>query len=61
MRKRYVRFDDLFTVTCKKCGSTNVDLWTEDCSECGNSVTASCSKCGSHYAYHEFKKIEEDE
>lgn len=54
---RFLRLEDLFTVTCNRCGSTDVDLWAEECGECGTNITATCNKCNLKYNYHNFKQI----
>ena len=55
---RFLNLEDFFTITCKKCGSTEVDLWTDDCPECGTTITATCKKCNSRYHYHDFIQVE---
>ena len=52
--KRYQKLTDLFTVTCKKCGSTDVDLFGDNCEQCGLSVIAECNKCKSRFDGHDF-------
>lgn len=51
---------DLFTITCKRCKSKDVDLSITDCPECGITINAECNSCGQKYDYHNFKKIEVD-
>jgi hypothetical protein len=52
--KRYQKWNDLFTVTCRKCGNTDVDLCADFCEGCGSSVKVTCNKCGIVYDYHDF-------
>jgi len=59
--ERYQGLTDLFTVTCKQCGSTDVDLYGDSCSEWGNFVNATCNNCESKYDYYEFKTGEFNE
>ena len=56
-RMRYQRLDDLFTVTCRNCGSTDVDLTAEDCDQCGLSVNAECNSCGASFNGHGFVRV----
>lgn len=56
---RFVTFHELFKVECKKCGSNDVDIYPQDCSECGMTIEAICNKCKSGFNYHDFKTIEE--
>jgi ribosomal protein L37E len=58
MPKRFQQLEDLFTITCKKCGSTDVDLSINECQECGNNIEARCRNCKQEYKYHDFKEIE---
>lgn len=55
--KRFLRLEDLFTITCNKCGSKDVDIHAEECHECGTTLSAECNKCNSKYDYHDFKQI----
>ena len=61
MKKRFKLFSDAFAITCKKCGSQDIDV--NDiivCSECGIFYfDAKCKKCGNKYDYT--KKLEEIE
>jgi len=57
--KRFLKLTDLFTITCKKCNSNNIDLIPSSCDECGDIISAICNSCGSKYDYHDFKMIEE--
>ena len=54
----FLRLTDLFEIKCRKCGSIDVTLSVDECEECGNTVSAYCSKCKSNYEYHDFKQIE---
>ena len=54
---RYLYLIDLFEIRCKKCNSIDVDLSSENCSECGNCISAECNNCDSKYDYHDFKQI----
>jgi hypothetical protein len=56
--KRFVQFDDLFEVRCKKCGSNDVSFGVVDCERCGSEKEGECYKCGSKFKYHDFKEIE---
>ena len=51
---RYLRLTDLFTVTCRRCGGTDVDLLADACDQCGNSVVAECNACGQRFDGHDF-------
>ena len=54
---RYTNLEDYFTITCRKCGSTDVWLHSEECGECGTYINAECNKCGAKYDYHDFKQV----
>lgn len=55
--KRFQNLKDLFEVRCKKCNSTDVDLSSHACRECGTIIEAECNNCNSKYNYHDFKQI----
>jgi hypothetical protein len=57
MATRFLYLRDLFEIKCKKCGSINVEIYSEECHECGNLITAECNKCKSKYDYHDFKQV----
>jgi len=54
---RFLNLKDLFTITCNKCGSTDVDIHAEECHECGVCISGECNNCGNKYDYHDFKQI----
>jgi hypothetical protein len=58
--KRFVRYTDRFEIICKKCGSKNVDMQSEDCHECGITHTFECNDCKQSYDYHRFEMMEDD-
>lgn len=58
-KKRYVTINDKFEIKCRKCGSTEVDIWADSCDCCGESVVMVCNKCRNEYDYHKFEMIEE--
>jgi len=55
--QRSLYLNDLFKITCKRCGSTDIDLETHECDECGITITAECNYCYLKYKYHNFKQI----
>jgi hypothetical protein len=55
---RFLHLTDLFEIKCKRCGSTDVVLTSENCHECGTSIVGECNKCGLKYDYHNFTQIE---
>ena len=59
--KRYKEITDLFSITCKNCGSTNIDIWAESCDICRTCITAKCNTCTEKYDSHDFMFIEEEE
>ncbi len=61
MARRYEYLVDYFLITCKKCGSSNVDLGVDKCGECGNTVKGECNDCGSEFDPHAFKMREMEE
>ena len=61
MYKRFMNLKDFCIITCKKCGSEDVDLTAEDCPECGFIIKSECNNCGQKYDYHDFKQIEVNE
>ncbi len=58
-KKIFIELKDLFEVKCKKCGSIDVELTTEQFDEGDHTVMAKCGKCDNKYDYHDFKKVEE--
>jgi len=60
MSKRPVRLQDKFQITCKKCGSTDVDLYPENCGICGVIIDAHCNSCKEDYKKHDFEWVEEE-
>jgi hypothetical protein len=58
MAERYQRLTDLFTVTCRQCGSTDVDLSVDSCGQCGDTVEAECNGCGAVFRSHDFTRVE---
>ena len=52
--KRYQQFEDLFTVTCKQCGSKSVDVSGDFEEDIGSVIYAICNNCGSSYDYLNF-------
>ena len=59
--RRYQRLNDLFTVTCRACESTDVDVCCDSCNCCGNTITATCNNCDNSYDYHDFNFGEFDD
>jgi hypothetical protein len=60
--KRFQRFrilEDLFTITCKNCGSKNARLLAEECDICGTCISVYCNDCTQKYDPHDFIEIEE--
>jgi len=58
--KRFQEIEDLFTVTCKNCGSKDTHLSAESCDICGTCITAYCNTCTAKYDPHDFILIEEE-
>jgi len=61
--KRFQRFqalEDLFTITCKNCGSKDTHLSAEECDICETCISVYCSACTAKYDPHDFILIEEE-
>jgi len=54
--REFIKLTDLFEVKCKICGSIDVDLYTDNCNQCGDSISATCNNCKNRYCYHDFKQ-----
>jgi ribosomal protein L37E len=52
--RRYQRLSDFITVTCNRCGSADVDLSSDECSQCGSEISSECNACHAKYEYHDF-------
>lgn len=59
--KRFLNLTDFFLIKCKRCGSENIEISVEECSECGDSVKGECNDCHLEYKYHNFAKLTEEE
>jgi hypothetical protein len=59
-KKRFEVFSDYFTITCKKCNSTNVMIWDIGyCQDCGDgTLKITCNNCNHEFDYHKPKQID---
>ena len=58
---RFQKREELFEIRCRKCGSSDVDVYGWECPDCGVVLEFHCNDCDNYFNPHEFKRVGEIE